>query len=1136
MEDTADAGITLQTRAPEETPTCCRRQMAPPPPPTSPPAVSSTSTSTSRPPARNKSSSALSSTTLKSQSSAASTTGKPRRNKSSASLVGQHHAAHTHGAGHHTVSFQHHRRASHGPPGLKRVGSASGASRKPTLGLGMTLMGHPDSADLAHDGAAAAVAAAPSTAQARRPSMSKRRTSSSSTVTAVSRPSHDRRSSGGGGGRRSRSNSTAKIVPPAGESETAPEQAGPRTDRSQTGPATGSVTSSSGGWESATDSPVRFGRNLPDTSEEAPPEDHSALAKALESQEQLAPAKPQQQQVPARGPGRKAKFQLGASDPFEDEEEEKDDDDGAPPARDQKVAKQAGTEPAIPPETQGGQVDQQGLDEDIVSEAEEGEIPAAAMPPAATAAVPSLPATIRAVAPPTPEDGHATLDPDDEQEAAGVAAPPPTSAPQHLSPPEIPPDESIDRSKSGASLLAAAQPELAFPNKPPSNPPSQVPTRAHSPHPEPATPPAGPTEPLAPNPTSIQRDREEREGGAPPPSTSAAQKSSTKHEQPQPPSPPRQQQQQEKPSSPAYKALPPPPRQHPVRKASDASIISTMSRRSYFDRPAPQFRRSASGVAPPSVDRDVTARGDFSGAVNEDQRTSEGPRRGSHGRGDSMNSMRSLRQATEPVVAPQARGASSLAPGSAQRTRSSESAGGAMAALGSIAAAAASRPSPGLAEPALSQAKRSASGYFNALRGFTSIPAPSSTPPLSPSASQSQRYPIPGPSSSSYTRSSSTRPRPSPSPRQPPLVVKFVEPPQVSGGAVSATPSERPAPVQRSTSPAAVRGNLSAQHRNASSASLGPMSRTQQKALLARDAPQYAGGEGAGGALVPPSGPGGLTPAQQQFLALQQQRAAAAAAAATASAASNNGAGAASAPGSGPPSSSASPAPGAQALNQGMQKWAFGLVREAERIERQYRAVEKWRDPLGESLERVLIVRQRARRRREDDREKVRQAIAAAAAAKHQQQQQLQPAGTGASTSAGKSRTGTPEMGMSGRSSVAGTSESESRPPSTRSKQRGELPGRADGCSGVVLSRLLTANFSFSLLCRSGGMKGDHPHCSRKTLDFGFSLRRRSILYCGMGLPHFVTLFMLVGAQILDTDALSGSPRSERTKAAATSQ
>ena len=37
-----------------------------------------------------------------------------------------------------------------------------------------------------------------------------------------------------------------------------------------------------------------------------------------------------------------------------------------------------------------------------------------------------------------------------------------------------------------------------------------------------------------------------------------------------------------------------------------------------------------------------------------------------------------------------------------------------------------------------------------------------------------------------------------------------------------------------------------------------------------------------------------------------------------------------------------------------MQKWAMELVMEAERIERQYRAVGKWRDPLGESLERVL--------------------------------------------------------------------------------------------------------------------------------------------------------------------------------------
>jgi hypothetical protein len=38
----------------------------------------------------------------------------------------------------------------------------------------------------------------------------------------------------------------------------------------------------------------------------------------------------------------------------------------------------------------------------------------------------------------------------------------------------------------------------------------------------------------------------------------------------------------------------------------------------------------------------------------------------------------------------------------------------------------------------------------------------------------------------------------------------------------------------------------------------------------------------------------------------------------------------------------------------GMQKWAAGLIREAERIERSKEAVEKWRDPLGESLKRVL--------------------------------------------------------------------------------------------------------------------------------------------------------------------------------------
>lgn len=864
----------------------------------------------------------------------------------------------------------------------------------------MTTMGDPESPELAgaqDDDSGAS----PSAAQTRRPSMSKRRTSSSSTMTVVSRPSHERRTSSG---RRSRSNSGAHAGL-AQQVEQQPSTSEVDTITGETQPpasaVNGSVTSSSGDWESATDSPVKIGQKLPDTAEEFQPEEQSALARALDAQPEQDEADQQPQQQPqagGRAGGRKAKFQLGASDPFEDDDEE----DDAPDAPEQKFAHQAGTQPAVPPDAQEGQVEAAMGEEipDVVPQAQEGSIPDAAMPPAATAALPALPATIHAAAPPTPEQGEAKLSPEDEQEAAAVAAPPPTSAAQHLSPPEIPQDEdSSTKKKSHSSLLAAAQPELAFPNKPPSNPPSQNSTRPSSPIPNPATPPDGPTDPLSPNPTSVQREKEQEE-----------QKAGAKRSSPLK----REAKITDDRKSSEADAKPGLPRQKPARKASDASIMSTMSRRSYFDRPAPQFRRTASGVAPPSIDRDVTARGDFSGPASDESRRG-GDRRSGHGRGDSINSMRSLRQNSDgaALAPPQSRHGNSLAPAEPRRSRSSESSSsGALAALGNIAASAgrsATSPAP---EPGLSAAKRSASGYFNALRGFTTLPSTSSTPPLSPAATQTQRYPIPGPSSSSYTRSSAaTRPRPSPSPRQPPLVVKFVEPPQPK--LPPPTPSERSTQDQRASSPAALRGNLSAQHRNSSSASLGPMSRTQQKALLARDAPQYAGGEG-GGALVPPSIPGGLTPAQQQFLALQQQRAAAAAAAS---------AGPSSAAGSSP----ASPAPGAQGVNQGMQKWAFGLVREAERIERQYRAVEKWRDPLGESLERVLIVRQRARRRREDDREKVRQAIAAAAAARQQQ--------AAATSTGGKSHAGTP---ISRRSSAGGTSETDSRPPSMRGKQRSE--------------------------------------------------------------------------------------------------
>ncbi|GAA6002597.1 uncharacterized protein JCM10292_007751 [Rhodotorula paludigena] len=921
--------------------------------PTSP-TLTSTSTGPPRPPARNKSSSNLSTHTLRSLSS--TSTGKPRRNKSSTSLSSHHHSA-----GHHPVSFAHHRRASHGPHQMRRSGSATGTSRKSAFGLGMTSMPGGDDAD-GHEGGPHGggddhgVVDQDGEQRQQRPDLGRRRTSSSSTATVVASergaPSSERG--------RSRSRSRARQEEEnraAAERELEHErQLRIETDDKGKGKArvSGSVTSTSD-WESATDSPLAIGKKLPDVSQSFRPEDHSGLAQAFDERPSSAldddeTDSPQPQQIAAEAAARanggqherRPKFQVGASE----EQEE--------PERPADVAAQDLLEDHVPPP-------------------QEGTIPSAAMPPAATPALPSLPAVIQAVTPAQTDSDAMKPSPDAEQEAAGFAAPAPPSAPQHLSPPESSP---IDEHPSAEpSLAAAAQPEFAFSSRPPSSGPT---TRAPSPTDRPRTP-------QHPTPTDVAPT-------SPPP--------------------------------------PQPTRVHPTRKSSNASIMSGASVRSHLHRPMPNFRRSASGMAPTVLDRGATARAQLTspGPESQDARSNEAMRRsvigerpgssGGHRRTESMSSMQSLRQAAEATAGP-ARRAQTLGPADAQRLRPGETAGGALAAL-QAAASRAQTPSGSAPEGALSHAKRSASGYFNALRGFTGLPSTGSTPPLSPSATASQRYPIPGAPqpSSSYGRSS--RARSSPSPRQPPLIVKFVEPPPPSA------PTPPPQPTEDSSASASPYSSsprpnrpLTAQHRTASSASLGPMSRTQQKALLARDAPQAtptSGGVGAALAPPPVQGvPSGLTPAQQQFLLLQQQRAAADAAAKGGAAPDGGSSGTAS--GSASPSPAAAAAAAAAASN-GMQKWAFGLVREAERIERQYRAVEKWRDPLGESLERVLIVKQRAKRRREDDRERVKAAIAAQQA-KAQAQAQLQ-AKTGASTpkqaraSAGSAQVAKPDQRVTG--------------------------------------------------------------------------------------------------------------------------
>ncbi|KAJ8292845.1 hypothetical protein OF846_004106 [Rhodotorula toruloides] len=980
---------------------------------TSPPATTTSSTSNpQRPPVRNKSSSALSTQTIRTLSSTSS--GKPRRNRSFTALAGGGGVHHGHPAGHHAVSFAHHRKNSHGAHAMKRSGSASGSARKSSFGLGMTSL----------EGGAGEDEHGERDGRPQRPSLATSRSSSSSTVTAVGGGSRERLEHEQSDRGRSRSRSRTRVEAEQIQQDQADDQR-QRLEINTKAKAkerlTGSVTSGSD-WESATDSPLAIGKKLPDVARSVAPEGQSALAQGFSQQddgeeghdergveespksgegrvtaqdEERAPA-PQrvevsaapsdEQGLPPRPTGKKPKFQLGASEDQEDNESLRADaraDEVSTPRQEKSQAEveaQATEEAvqAVTPPVEGiqpehiAQAQLAQTDEDVVPDSGgDDSIPPSAMPPAATAILPSLPAMIQAAAPTEPLDAPLRPDADEEQQAAALAAPAPPSAPQHLSPPDSSP---LGGPAAEPSLAAAAQPELAFPNGPPSGPPSRPESAGGR------TRGGGSAEPLRtpapPTPTS-----EEEEAHLPFEAEKKDRKEKAKDA--------------ERNTDDVPPIRPLPQRAPPTRKASNTSIVSAASTRSALHRgPAPQFRRTASGIAPVIVDRGATARAELTspgpespngnGELRRSVTGERGTSTGRHQRTESMSSVRSLRQAAEATTS----GSHRTGPGETRRLRPTETAGGAIAALGNIAAAAGRTPPPphdssAAREGALTHAKRSASGYFNALRGFTGAPTASSpsTPPPSSSAGAAQRYPIPGAQGQVPTASSSLgrRSRSSDSPKPPPLVVKFVDaPPPPAAPLMHLTKSQQGTDTpstQPSTSPSQSQGippRLSAKHRNASTTSLGPISRTQQKALLARDAPHVgsgragagtpstdAGGGAAGATLVPPpvQGAQAMTPAQQQFLALQHQRALNAS-----NPASNTGSA----------STSSSPAP---AASHGMQKWAIGLVREAERIERQYRAVEKWRDPVGESLERVLVVRMRARRRREDDRERVRRAV-----------------------------------------------------------------------------------------------------------------------------------------------------------------
>lgn len=279
----------------------------------------------------------------------------------------------------------------------------------------------------------------------------------------------------------------------------------------------------------------------------------------------------------------------------------------------------------------------------------------------------------------------------------------------------------------------------------------------------------------------------------------------------------------------------------------------------------PSRVRRVSGMAP-TLDRETVARAELIG-------TEDGTSSIARKRFDSLASLRSLSEVTGNRPPGPSR-SSTMGPAEgrdlARRMRlaqgSTSSDGGAIAALGNIRERA--RTPTGSDPSTFTQAKRTASGYFASLRGFTSLPTltpPSPSPPLAGSV----RY-----FGANGDGSSSPLPSHYPtglggkgkgkliSPTAHIVISRFLDPP--------ASPLVLPTPLPSTTTT----NNLST-----------------------------------------------TTSSEQEQENIP------------------------------PPAAATQPK---SAQNEGMQKWAQALVREAERIERQYRAVDKWRDPLGESLERVL--------------------------------------------------------------------------------------------------------------------------------------------------------------------------------------
>lgn len=869
---------------------------------------------------RNKSSSNLSSRTATSSHSHAHTVHRPKRNKSSSSL-------HSAGHGHHSVQFPHHGRknstSSGGSGTSKRSGSHSGG-RKPAFGFGMTTLSGAGGGDQHHGSDEEEDRHEDEEEdRSRRPGFD-RRGSSASTV--VETRGRQRSTDGRGSRSRSRPKSSSRPRATSSPERPSPEHvevhiqdvtpmATPPREQRQQNPhnlkkggamdkVVGSYQSTTGttsDWESATDSPAPAKRELPEAPKIYRQDTISGLGQVL-----------------------------GEGDRVASEED----------------ARVGTTTPPVhggPAKSNGS-----GLKEEEKSR------------------------------PTTPR--RAKFEIDDTEDS-----PPSPEVLQQL--------QQNDQHPVDATVPAPAVAPGPTPAQTPFSSEPQSPVKEHAL--KPVTPPEQrrSSAPPAAAPTQQQQST------VPFPSTSNLTSSPTRA------------------STTALVASPspsrPPPHSRPpaARKSSNASLMSNASARSMalsfagrMGPPAPHmFRRTASSAAPPTVDRSSVARAELShvegDAAERDIREhglggAEAKSGRGHRRTESLGSVRSLRTVAEGAGGHGPAGAGHTSPSRhparaatvgvsegrdgvrrARQSTGSESSG-ALTALGNIQGGVERGGPP----------RRSASGYFSALRGLTTG-LTGLTPPLSPSASTgalagaggaSGRHPIPGASAHGFGGGPSNRgkQRASPSPAQfapAPVISKFIEPQDLIAPPSSAQDQ------QVAASPSSSR--FGPQARNGSSASLagtGAMSRTQQKAFLARDAPYWSGsntpnapgGSSSAGAGAAASGSGFYAPGQptgagaplplppppaQQLLQLQ----APSSGKMTRTASGGTNTYPTTTTSSSSSSSTPSPASGApdQARQQGMQKWAYGLVREAERIERQYRAVGKWRDPLGESLERVLAQR-----------------------------------------------------------------------------------------------------------------------------------------------------------------------------------